>query len=378
MTDNMLGLYIHIPFCRAKCNYCDFVSYTNMEHIIPEYIKMLKKEMEYYKNYCSGKKIKSVYIGGGTPTMLQSAQLKSIMESVYSNFVFCDEMEISIEANPESVTKEKLNTLKNIGVNRISIGLQTDKNHLLKKIGRVHTFGDFKKAFLIAREEGFENINIDLIFGLPSQTVEHWLETLGNIVDLKPEHISAYSLEVGRGTRLYEQYKKGVIKLPKEEKEREMYHLLIEFLTTAEYTHYELSNFAKQGRECRHNIIYWENKEYIGMGAASHSYFNKKRYYNTENIKSYINQLKNELPIKKIEETTVEQEISETIIMNLRLIKGLDKMCFLRRFGVDIKKLYEHEIKQLKEIGLIKEDKRYISLTCQGLDLANEVFIKFI
>ena len=336
MVDNILGLYIHIPFCKTKCNYCDFVSYTNMEHIIPEYIKMLKKEMVYYKSYCSEKKIKSVYIGGGTPTILQQDQLKAIMESV-SNFVFCDEIEVSIEANPESVTKEKLQTLKDIGVNRISIGLQAYQDHLLRKIGRTHTFDEFKRVFLIAREEGFENINIDLIFGLPSQTMRHWQETLENVVDLKPEHISAYSLEIGKEAQLYQQYKKGVIKLPREKQEREMYHLLIEFLTASKYNHYEISNFARKGKKSKHNIIYWKNEGYIGLGASSHSYINKQRYYNTEDVELYVRQLNESLPIKNIAETTAEQEISETIIMNLRLIKGLSKKYFFKRFGVDIK-----------------------------------------
>ncbi len=375
-----IGLYIHIPFCRRKCNYCDFISYVNMENYIPQYIKTLKKEMYFYKANCSKQKIETIYIGGGTPTILQPEQLEYIIESVFKTLKVNNEPEISIEANPDTITKEKLCKLKNVGFNRLSIGLQAYQTHLLKSMGRIHSPSRFKRAFLDAREAGFNNINIDLIFGLPGQTMAQWDETLKRVAELKPEHISAYSLKIEEGTLFYDQYKKGIIKLPEEEQEREMYYFLKDFLTSLGYIHYEISNFAFPGKECKHNILYWKNEEYIGIGAAAHSNFCKKRYYNEEDLEKYIKEffLKNEPPFKDIEIITDGLEISETIIMNLRLIAGLNKEDFYYRFGVDIKELYRNEIRLLKSSGLLEETLTHIRLSKQGLDFANEVFVKFI
>ncbi|HHU70031.1 MAG TPA: oxygen-independent coproporphyrinogen III oxidase [Thermoanaerobacterales bacterium] len=380
MEDKGFGLYIHIPFCKKKCNYCDFISYINMEYFIPQYIETLKKEMDFYKDYCSKRKIRTIYIGGGTPTILQPEQLEHIIESALKTFRVYNELEISIEANPDSITKEKLHKLKNAGVNRLSIGLQAYQTHLLKNMGRIHSPGQFERAFLAAREEGFDNINVDLIFGLPGQTGEQWEETLKKVTALRPEHVSAYSLKIEEGTLLYDQYKSGIIKLPEEEKERGMYYFLIDFLTSRGYNHYEISNFAFPGKECRHNILYWKNKEYIGIGAASHSHFCKKRYHNEEDLEKYIEvfSLKNRPPIKDKESISKGLEISETIIMNLRLTAGLDKIEFFNRFGVDIKDLYRKEIELLENSRLIEETQTHIKLTKLGLDFANEVFVNFI
>lgn len=375
-----IGLYIHIPFCKRKCYYCDFNSYSDMEYLIPDYIKALKKEMEYYKGLLEARRVISIYIGGGTPTILTCAQLSEVVTSTVSMLSnWSKELEITVEANPDTLSDKKLGVLKEIGVNRLSLGLQAYQLQLLERLGRFVSPKEFEWGFFSAREKGFSNINVDLIFGLPGQTLAHWEETLMKVIELKPEHISAYSLKIEKGTRLYDEYKKGNLDLPDDESEREMYYIAKGLLTAGNYDHYEISNFAIRGYKCNHNLLYWKNREYIGLGAGAHSHFKNERYYNEENPRKYIRLInKGEIPVKGKEIVTSSIEVAETLLMNLRLISGVNKVEFYRRFGYGINDIYGQKIESLKSKGLIEETEDHIMLTSQGLDLANEVFIEFL
>ncbi|NPV42902.1 MAG: oxygen-independent coproporphyrinogen III oxidase [Firmicutes bacterium] len=375
-----IGLYIHIPFCKRKCYYCDFNSYSNMEYLIPDYIKALKKEMEYYKGLLEARRVISIYIGGGTPTILTCSQLSEVVTSAVSMLSnWSEKLEITVEANPDTLSDKKLGVLKEIGVNRLSLGLQAYQLQLLERLGRFVSPKEFEWGFFSAREKGFSNINIDLIFGLPGQTLAHWEETLMKVIELKPEHISAYSLKIERGTRLYDEYKKGNLDLPDDESEREMYYIAKGLLKAGNYDHYEISNFAIRGYKCNHNLLYWKNREYIGLGAGAHSHFKNERYYNEENPLKYIQLInKGEIPVKGKETVTFSIEVSETLLMNLRLISGVNKLEFYRRFGYGINDIYGQRIESLKSKGLIEETEDHIMLTSLGLDLANEVFIELL
>lgn len=375
-----IGLYIHIPFCKRKCYYCDFNSYSDMEYLIPDYIKALKKEMEYYKGLLEARRVISIYIGGGTPTILTCAQLSEVVTSAVSMLSnWSKELEITVEANPDTLSDKKLGVLKEIGVNRLSLGLQAYQLQLLERLGRFVSPKEFEWGFFSAREKGFSNINVDLIFGLPGQTLAHWEETLMKVIELKPEHISAYSLKIEKGTRLYDEYKRGNLELPDDESEREMYYIAKGLLTAGNYDHYEISNFAIRGYKCNHNLLYWKNREYIGLGAGAHSHFKNERYYNEENPRKYIRLInKGEIPVKGKETVTSSIEVAETLLMNLRLISGVNKLEFYRRFGYGINDIYGQRIESLKSKGLIEETEDHIMLTPLGLDLANEVFIEFL
>jgi len=375
-----IGLYIHIPFCKRKCYYCDFNSYSDMEYLIPDYIKALKKEMEYYKGLLEARRVISIYIGGGTPTILTCAQLSEVVTSAVSMLSnWSKGLEITVEANPDTLSDKKLGVLKEIGVNRLSLGLQAYQLQLLERLGRFVSPKEFEWGFFSAREKGFSNINVDLIFGLPGQTLAHWEETLMKVIELKPEHISAYSLKIEKGTRLYDEYKRGNLELPDDESEREMYYIAKDLLRAGNYDHYEISNFAIRGYKCNHNLLYWKNREYIGLGAGAHSHFKNERYYNEENPRKYIRLInKGEIPVKGKETVTSSIEVAETLLMNLRLISGVNKLEFYRRFGYGINDIYGQRIESLKSKGLIEETEDHIMLTPLGLDLANEVFIEFL
>jgi oxygen-independent coproporphyrinogen-3 oxidase len=351
-----------------------------MEYLIPDYIKALKKEMEYYKGLLEARRVISIYIGGGTPTILTCAQLSEVVTSAVSMLSnWSKELEITVEANPDTLSDKKLGVLKEIGVNRLSLGLQAYQLQLLERLGRFVSPKEFEWGFFSAREKGFSNINVDLIFGLPGQTLAHWEETLMKVIELKPEHISAYSLKIEKGTRLYDEYKKGNLDLPDDESEREMYYIAKGLLTAGNYDHYEISNFAIRGYKCNHNLLYWKNREYIGLGAGAHSHFKNERYYNEENPWKYIQLInKGEIPVKGKETVTSSIEVAETLLMNLRLISGVNKLEFYRRFGYGINDIYGQRIESLKSKGLIEETEDHIMLTSLGLDLANEVFIEFL
>jgi len=370
MDKKEIGLYIHIPFCAHKCDYCDFISFANCEDKIEEYITKLKAEIleEKLEQY----KIKTIYIGGGTPSFINSKYIIEILSLIDKTYA----EEITIEINPGTITKEKLEDYKVLGINRLSIGLQSTDNNILKQINRIHTFEEFKEAYYLAKQVGFENINIDLMIGIPNQELKDIDNSLEIITKLNPKHISVYSLIIEEGTTLENKISKGLLQLPEEKTEREMYWKVKNTLGEAGYKHYEISNFAKQGFESRHNLNCWEQKEYIGLGLAAHSYINKVRYSNTENLNYYLNEIKENRIIHENQNQEAKQK--EYMLLGLRKIEGVNIQEFKNKFVQNPIYLYREELNKLVKNKLIEIDINYIKLTKKGIDLANLVWEEFV
>ena len=373
---NEISLYIHIPFCVKKCNYCDFNSYTAPE-LVPPYMEALQKEISLYKDL--NRPVKTVYIGGGTPTLLSEKDLEQLIDGVRRRFKIKSGAEFTVEANPGASSREKLLLLRNLGVSRLSLGLQAYQDRLLKVMGRIHSAKEFEESFKNARQAGFDNINTDVIFGLPGQTVSDFMETLEYLIELSPEHISCYSLTVEEGTVFHKWQQQGLLELPGEDEERAMYHNAVEYLKGQGFIHYEISNFAKPGRMSRHNMACWEYEDYLGLGAGAHSFMDGFRFYNYPSPQQYIKCLSQKmLPVAKSEHINIREQQAEFCFLGLRLIEGLNKEAFKKRFGKDIHQIYGSTIEKLLASGLLEEDDIHLKLTSRGLDLANEVFVEFL
>ena len=377
MKNKEIGIYVHIPFCKRKCDYCDFISYSNKDSKIQEYIEAVKKEIELQK---IKSEITTIYVGGGTPSYIESKYIKEIIEEIKKKNVSND-AEITIEINPGTVTLEKLRDYKENGINRLSIGLQTTQNNLLKQIGRIHDFEQFVETYKMARKEGFKNINVDLMLGLPNQRIKDLKDSLEKVIELQPEHISVYSLIVEEGTPICNKIEKGDLELPEEELERNMYWYVKNTLELNGYKHYEISNFARKGYESKHNLNCWNQKEYIGIGLAAHSYRDITRYSNTEQMGEYIRNVKNQ----NLERNRIIHEIQkeddtkkEYMILGLRQIDGIKISKFKEKFGDNPIYLFRNELKKLSDENLIYVDEDNIKLTNKGIDFANLVWEEFV
>ncbi|NFA41203.1 oxygen-independent coproporphyrinogen III oxidase [Clostridium botulinum] len=370
-----ISLYIHIPFCKQKCLYCDFPSYSGKEKFISGYIDALNKEI---KDKASSYRIKSIFIGGGTPSYLDEIELEKLLKCI-NTLTLGENLEFTIECNPGSLSEDKLKIMKKYNVNRISMGLQSTKPSLLKEIGRIHTFEEFENNYLLARKVGFKNINIDLMFGLPNQSVEDWRKTLEKIIEFNPEHISAYSLIIEEGTCFYNLYNQDKLNLPSEEKERDMYLLTKKILKENGYSQYEISNFSKDKKECYHNIVYWQLNEYLGLGVSSSSYIEGKRIKNIDDIELYIKNINsNESVENEIYENNINDDMEEFMFMGLRMIRGIEERDFKERFKKDIDEVYGDVIyKNIKQELLIRNGGR-IYLTSRGIEVSNSVMSDFI
>ena len=368
-----IGVYIHIPFCKQKCLYCDFVSFANKQDLQKEYVEALKKEIKNWKN--DEYKVKTMYIGGGTPSYIDSNDIVEIVK------LFENVPSITIEVNPGTVTREKLVDYKNAGINRLSIGLQSTNDTLLKQIGRIHNYKQFLETYNLARSIGFDNINVDLMIGLPNQSIKDIKQSLEEICELNPEHVSVYSLIVEENTPIQRLINNGKLKLPDEEIERQMYWYVKDFLELNGYKHYEISNFAKPGFESEHNLDCWNQKEYIGFGVAAYSYLNKKRFGNISNIEEYIQNCNNNNFDKNIileEVQDKNQQMNEYMILGLRKIDGISIQNFEEKFNENPIILFRKELQRLHEEKLIIIDGDVIKLSNKGLDLANIVWEEFV
>lgn len=320
-----ISLYIHIPFCVRKCLYCDFPSFSGMESIFDDYVRMLCREIdETYSDY-RGMEVKSIFVGGGTPSVLPPALLGRISDKIFSRFDVDSKAEITIETNPGTLDAKKLAEMKSMYFNRLSMGLQAWQDRLLKKLGRIHTADEFETNFLQARDAGFKNINVDLMFALPAQSLDDWQETLEKVIKLRPEHISAYSLIIEEGTPFFDMFDRGELKETDEETDRKMYYLAKEMLSDKSYKQYEISNFAREGFECYHNKVYWRTEEYQGFGLGAHSYADGVRFHNTYDMKEY---LRGEGFRLDKEFLSLQEKQEEFMFMGLRMNEGVSEAEF--------------------------------------------------
>lgn len=375
MFRKKIGLYIHIPFCVSKCRYCDFLSMPYDYDVREQYTMSLCKEIERFaKEHADEYVVNSVFFGGGTPSMLEPELFEKIISTVRDNFKMNTDSEITIECNPGTVTYDKLGTYKENGVNRISFGLQSANDSELKALGRIHTFSDFMDSYDNALKAGFNNINVDIMSALPSQGIEGYRNTLEKVLSLDIKHISAYSLIIEEGTPFFEMNEKGLLKLPSEEDERQMYYMTEELLAKNGFHRYEISNYARDGYECRHNKIYWERGEYAGFGLGAASLISDIRYSNTGDMKEYLEDFSSG---RENEILSLEDKMSEFMFLGLRMTKGIEISEFERQFKSDIYDIFGSEIKKHEGNGLLVEKEGRLMLTGKGFDLSNYVFADF-
>lgn len=373
------SLYVHIPFCASKCYYCDFNSYVSTGDVIDRYLDGLEKEMELLAAELPRQPLKTVFFGGGTPSLLDARQLARMTAILHDHFTVEKDAEITVEANPGTVNLDKLRVLKGGGVNRLSFGVQSFHDPILKKLGRLHDSLTVYHSFDKARQAGFESINLDLMFGLPEQSMEIFRDSLQKIVELAPEHISAYSLKVEEGTPFAVWQDRGKLELPPEETDLEMYLLLMETMEAKGYGMYEISNFAKKGHDSRHNQVYWRNEPYLAAGAGAHGYVNHERYVIQQAVPDYIETaLSGRRPVA--EQNWIPEEIrrEDTMILGLRMRNGVEFQRFRERHGVDMHEVFGEVIERNIQKGLLAADETVIRLTKQALPIANEVFSDFL
>lgn len=378
-----LGIYIHIPFCIRKCAYCDFLSFASEEDTRKGYIQSLIAEIRQWEDV-ERWHITSIFIGGGTPSVLKKEETAGILEAVYNKFQVDDDAEITTEANPGTLTKDKLYAYREQGINRLSLGLQSVHDQELKLLGRIHTYEDFLKGFHMAREAGFSNINVDLMSALPGQTVDSWRESLIKILRLKAEHVSAYSLIIEEGTPFYEKYAEDARLrdlgedcriLPTEENERSMYYETRRL--TGEYglEQYEISNYAKPGYECRHNQAYWLRQDYLGFGLGASSLIDNVRFRNTADLKEYSQGL---FEKEEREVLSVQEQMEETMFLGLRMKDGVSMETFEKVFHTPFSAVYGKTVLDLKKEGLVQTEEERLFLTEKGFDLSNYTLAQFL
>ena len=422
MKKKPIELYIHIPFCVKKCDYCDFLSFRALSSVHEAYVEQLIKEIKAQSCYCLDCQVETVFIGGGTPSLLEPSCIRRIMETVFECFQVEENAEITIEANPGTLVGKKLPVYKKCGINRVSFGLQSADNEELKNLGRIHSFEEFLKSFQSARMAGFTNISIDLMSGIPGQTLESWKNTLKKVTMLKPEHISAYSLIIEEGTPFWKLYgddrsgeadvediiadggagqqgkaaipalpdedsietdsglvmkeKTGLPALPDEDSEREMYHLTKRILAERGYEQYEVSNYARKGFECRHNLMYWRRKDYLGLGLGAASMVGERRFSNTSDISRYMQ----DFAYCQEEILDRKAQIEETMFLGLRCTLGVSDQTFKEKFGESMMNIYGDIIRQYVSEGFLTyhEEKGRLAFTESGMDVSNWILSDFL
>lgn len=369
-----LELYVHIPFCVRKCQYCDFLSGPSDEETKDRYIEALLKEIraaEHTEDY----EIVSVFIGGGTPSALKAEAIASIMSTLQEQFFFCEDAEVTIEANPGTVDLEKLTIYRNVGINRLSLGLQSTDAEELKLLGRIHSYEEFLKSYEWARKAGFSNINIDLMFAIPGQTGEAWRQHLYQVAELNPEHISAYSLIIEEGTPFAEQN----LDLPDEDTEYQMYEDTAEILERYGYRQYEISNYAKQGYMCRHNAGYWQRREYLGFGLGASSLYGGMRFSNTHQMQEYLKESRNPDQIRQdVIVLSRNERIEEFMFLGLRMTEGISEKKFEENFDVRLMDVYGDILQKYEETGFMEHIETKWRLTRKGIHVSNHILADFL
>ena len=372
------GIYLHIPFCEKKCSYCDFYSITGNKELISKYIKALKKEIKLYAKELSLKEVRTIYFGGGTPSLLTPHMLEEIMTVIKQNFQLHEGIEVTLESNPSSLNSNKLSEYNKLGINRLSIGVQSFSNDELKMLGRLHNAVNAREIISKASSI-YDNFNLDFIFALPGQNLAQWRRHLQTALEYTPPHLSIYNLQIEEGTPLKERIDNGQLIPLNDEIDAEMYKLTRQILHDAGYNQYEISNFAKTGYQSQHNLLYWKLKPYIGLGPAAHSFTGEYRYNNVCNLKDYLDNLnRDQFPVNKKISLTLKELMAEKMFMGLRLLEGVSKENFYHLFNIKLKEVYGTEVNDLKNQGLLEEYENNIKLTDRGLLLGNKVFIKFL
>lgn len=374
-----LGLYIHIPFCVKKCEYCDFLSWNAGEEERQQYVAALLSEIESYRGFAKGYRVSTIFIGGGTPSVLLPKQMEDILQKIYEIFELERRPEITVEVNPGTVDEEKLQCYKENGVNRLSMGLQSVKDEKLRLLGRIHTYQEFVESYELARKAGFDNISIDLISSVPGQTLQEWKEELETAAAQNPEHISVYQLIIEEGTPFYEKYAEHPELLPDEETSREIYLWTGKFLKEAGYEQYEISNYAKPGKESRHNLKYWERGDYLGLGLGAASMVRNIRMSNTKDMRTYLERCDKPKTMREDVQFLEEpRQMEEFMFLGLRKTRGVSKKEFKRIFGREMDMVYEKALHKCLENGMLLEHKDRIFLSEEGTLLSNMVLSEFL
>lgn len=374
-----LSLYIHIPFCIKKCAYCDFLSWSGDKDQKEEYVRDLEQEIRSYKTFAADYQVSTVYFGGGTPSILETGQIERIMGALRQTFRIEKKAEITLEMNPGTARKEKLKVYRQLGINRLSIGIQSVKNENLKLLGRIHTYEDFLESYHMAKEAGFDNISGDLISSLPGQTLEEWKEELEILIRTPLEHLSVYQLIIEEGTEFYERYGEHEELLPDEETSREIYLWTGEYLENQGFRQYEISNYARAGKESRHNLRYWERKDYLGLGLGAASMIRNMRMSNTRDWEKYRTGCRDPRKIREEVEFLEEpRQIEEFMFLGLRKTRGVSRKEFRRTFGKDLDLIYEKTLKKYLENGMLQESGDRIFLSEEGILLSNQIFADFL
>jgi oxygen-independent coproporphyrinogen-3 oxidase len=381
------GLYIHIPFCTAKCGYCDFNSYAGHDHLIPSYSQTLLTEASLWERTLAGREVTSVFFGGGTPSLNPVEEMRAILEGLRRTFRIAPDAETTLEANPGSLTEEYLRGLRVIGFNRISIGVQSFDDEELKSLDRIHSAQDASDGFAAARAAGFADINLDLIYGLPDQPLSRWQANLEQAIALGPEHLSLYGLTIEDGTPLARDIARGRKQAPDADAQAEQYEWTQERMARAGYDHYEISNWARPGHACRHNLVYWQHHEYLGLGAGAHSFVNGARFSSVLLPNRYIELVEDSAAMEGarqmrhlvgVEPVTPELARSDALILGLRLIDGVRLTDYRERFGVDAYDAFGPPLRECEGYGLLERDATHLRLTARGRLLSNEVFERLL
>ncbi|MFH1169880.1 MAG: radical SAM family heme chaperone HemW [Chloroflexota bacterium] len=372
-----MALYIHIPFCRRKCGYCSFVSYQNREADIPAYLGAIRKELA---RRTGGERVGSIYFGGGTPSLLAAGQVRDILADIYALFSVDEAAEITLEANPGTVDEAYLAAIRGLGINRLSLGVQSLNDGELGLLGRIHTAAEAGEAVRLARSAGFDNLSLDLIYGLPGQSLESWRRTLAGALEMTPEHLSLYALTLEAGTPLQRAIDAKALPAIDPDLSADQYQLAEDLLAERGYRHYEISNWAIAGRECRHNLAYWQNRPYLGAGVAAHSHLHNHRLANTSSLDEYLAAFSGNTPLSPEMDEAIgpELQMAESVILGLRLDEGIDAVYVNQRFGTDVLAHYRRQFGDMADCGLLEEAGGHVRLTRRGRLLSNEVFWRLL